>query len=63
MTSINKCVKGYYFEDGYIRTSSREFDLTNLYDKFIHLTNDAVQKRADDFGKYENFNKMSFNDF
>lgn len=60
MTSINGNVKGYFYEDGYIRTSSREFDLENLDDRYIHLTNDAIQKRADDFGKFENYNKMSF---
>lgn len=41
-TSVNKRVKGYFYEDGYIRTSSREFNLDNLSDRFIHLTNDAI---------------------
>lgn len=63
MTSIDQNLKGYFYEDGYIRTSSREFDLGNLDDKYIHLTNDAIQKQADDFGKFENFNKMSYQDF
>lgn len=44
VTIINGTLKGYFYEDGYIRTSSREFDLDNLDDKFIHLTNDAIQK-------------------
>lgn len=30
--------------------------------KFIHLTNDAVQKYCEDYGKYEPANKVSFND-
>lgn len=42
VTSINKKLKGYFYEDGYIRTSSREYDLNALDDKFIHLTNDAI---------------------
>ena len=63
LTSVNKKLKGYFYEDGYIRTSSREFDLDNLNDKFIHLTNDAIQKQAEDFGKFENFNKLSYGDF
>ena len=29
----------------------------------IHLTNDAVQKHDDDYGKYEMANKMSYDDF
>jgi len=63
VTSINKKLKGYFYEDGYIRTSSREYDLNALDDKFIHLTNDAIQKQDEDFGKFENFNKMSYGDF
>ena len=29
----------------------------------IHLTNDAVQKKSEDYGKFENANKISFTDF
>lgn len=29
----------------------------------IHLTNDAVQKKGEDYGKYENGNKISFSEF
>lgn len=29
----------------------------------IHLTNDAVQKKSEDYGKYEPGNKLSFSDF
>ena len=32
---------GYWYEDGYIRTASKEYSATN-FDKFIHLTNDAI---------------------
>ena len=63
VTSINKTLKGYFYEDGYIRTSSLEFDLNDLSNKFIHLTNDAIQKNAEDFGKFETGNKMSYGDF
>jgi len=62
VTCINKTLKGYFYEDGYIRTSSKEFDLDNLDDKFkfIHLVNDAVQKYSEDYGKYEPGNKLSY---
>ena len=63
MTSINGHLKGYFYEDAYIRTSCKEFDIDNLSNKFIHLTNDAVQKFSQDYGKYENGNKMSLQDF
>lgn len=50
---------GYWYQDGYIRTSSSEFTLKNLESKMIHLTNDAVQKKGDSYGKYENGNKVN----
>ena len=33
---------GYWYKDGYIRTSSKVFTIDNVRNKFIHLTNDAV---------------------
>lgn len=63
LTSINGTLKGYFYEDAYIRTSCKEFDIDNLGNKFIHLTNDAVQKNSNDYGKFENGNKMSLQDF
>jgi hypothetical protein len=36
-------LRGYFFEDGYLRTSSKEFSLENFTNKYIHLTNDAIQ--------------------
>ena len=36
--------KVYFFQDGYLRTSSKEFSMSNIKSKFIHLTNDAIQK-------------------
>ena len=63
ITSINGRVHGYVYEEGYIRTSSQEYDLHNLADRLVHLTNDAVQKRAVTYGKHEPGNKMSYNEF
>jgi hypothetical protein len=63
ITSIGGCHKGFVYEEGYIRTSSYEYDLSNLSDRLIHLTNDAVQKRDKGYGKYEPGNKMSYNEF
>jgi tubulin--tyrosine ligase len=42
MSSINGHLKGYFYEDAYIRTSCKEFDIYDVHNKFIHLTNDAV---------------------
>ena len=63
ITSINGYIKGYFYEVGYIRTSSKEFTLKNLNNKFIHLTNDAIQQQMEDYGKYEPGNKLSFSEF
>mmetsp|Transcript_5226 Transcript_5226/g.4813 ORF Transcript_5226/g.4813 Transcript_5226/m.4813 type:complete len:163 (+) Transcript_5226:352-840(+) len=35
----------------------------NLNNRYIHLTNDAIQKNSEDYGKFENANKLSFSDF
>ena len=43
-TSFNNTERGYFFHDGYLRTASKEFSETNITNKFIHLTNDAIQK-------------------
>ena len=37
--------------------------MKNLSNRIIHLTNDAVQKYSEDYGKYEPGNKLSFADF
>jgi hypothetical protein len=29
----------------------------------VHLTNDAIQKNSNTYGKYEEGNKLSYNDF
>lgn len=45
-----------------MRTASNAFTLKNLDNKFIHLTNDAIQKKSEDYGKFENGNKISYNE-
>jgi hypothetical protein len=63
MTSINGIIQGYFYEDGYLRTTSTEYSTSDIGNPYIHLTNDAVQKYCDDYGKYENGNKLSYRDF
>jgi hypothetical protein len=62
ITCINGVLQGYFYSDGYIRTSCVEFSLNDTTNNFIHLTNDAVQKHSEDYGKYEDNNKMSYKD-
>lgn len=62
VTSINGIMQGYFYTEGYIRTSSKVFSLSRN-SKFIHLTNDAVQKQSEEYGKFESNNKISFAEF
>lgn len=59
VTHENKC---YLFKEGYIRTSSFEYELTpqSINKPFIHLTNNAVQKFNDNYGVFEEGNQLSF---
>jgi tubulin--tyrosine ligase len=59
VTSVNANLQAYWYQDGYLRTSSKEFNVRNVSCKFTHLTNDAIQKKCDDYGRYENGNKVS----
>eukprot|EP00826_Nyctotherus_ovalis_P064818 TRINITY_DN9515_c0_g2_i1.p1 TRINITY_DN9515_c0_g2~~TRINITY_DN9515_c0_g2_i1.p1 ORF type:complete len:451 (+),score=60.73 TRINITY_DN9515_c0_g2_i1:95-1447(+) len=63
VTAYNGYVKGYFYNEGYLRTSSREFSLHNLSAKIVHLTNEAIQQKYEDFGKYEPGNKMTYAEF
>lgn len=57
-------LRGWFYEEGYIRTSCKEYNLSSGADNtFMHLTNDAVQKQSADYGKYEAGNKISYSDF
>jgi tubulin--tyrosine ligase len=42
VTAVNGNMKGYFYDEGYLRTSSREFSINNLSNKLVHLTNDAI---------------------
>ena len=61
ISCVNGIVKGYWDQDGYVRTTSTEYQLTTNCSK-IHLTNDAVQKNLPEYGKYEKGNKLSYDD-
>lgn len=63
ITSFNGVIQGYYYNEGYLRTSCRPYSIKDIEDPFIHLTNDAIQKYSEDYGKFESGNKMSYADF
>jgi hypothetical protein len=62
ITSVGGNLKVYVFNEGYIRTCSYEFEVNN-FDRLIHLTNDAIQKKDKNYGKYEVGNKLSYVEF
>ena len=62
ISQLHGVFKAYWFREGYIRTTSYEFDVYN-FDREIHLTNDAVQKYTPHYGRYEPGNKVSFVQF
>ena len=62
ITHMFGVMRAYWYQEGYIRTSSYEFTLNN-FDPEVHLTNDAVQKRCTDYQRYEPFNKLSYDEF
>mmetsp|Transcript_6421 Transcript_6421/g.5517 ORF Transcript_6421/g.5517 Transcript_6421/m.5517 type:complete len:205 (-) Transcript_6421:455-1069(-) len=58
-------LKVYFFKEGYLRTSCEEFSLNekDLNKEYVHLTNNAVQINSENYGKYEDGNQMSFDQF
>lgn len=60
MVSIGGVLKFYWYSEGYLRTSSEIYDLSDLDDPFIHLTNDAIQVNSDSYGKFEKGNKITY---
>jgi hypothetical protein len=52
------------FQEPYVRTSSKEYlgydpDLPNEDQIFMQLTNNAIQKDGEDYGKFEEGNILS----
>jgi hypothetical protein len=42
LTSVNGNLKGFAYEDGYLKTSSALYEHGNYHDKTVHLTNDSI---------------------
>lgn len=63
VTIVNGLFNAYFYKEGYMRTSCQEFNMANIKDRFIHLTNDAVQKNSPNYGRFEDGNKLSYDDF
>ena len=53
----------FAYRDSYVRTCSRPFDASDTADLAAHLSNDYVQKALESFGRFEDANKLSFEEF
>jgi len=62
LTSTNGHTKGYFYNEGYLRTASKDFSLKLISSRIVHLTNEAIQKKYSEFGKYESGNKLTYTD-
>ena len=63
VTSFNGVLQAYFYSDGYLRTTSCEYNTKDVSNTLIHLTNDAIQKYSEEYGKFEDGNKLSYKDF
>lgn len=45
-----------------MRTTCAEYRLDNTEDQYVHLTNNAVQRHAKQYGQFEDGNQLSFKD-
>ena len=63
ITSFQGNIQCYFYKEGYLRTSSAEYSVNNVENRYVHLTNDAVQKYSSNYGKHEAGNKLSYAEF
>jgi len=54
--------RAFFYREYYLRTASAEYNAKSK-DRMVHLNNDAVQKKGEDYGKFEQANKMSVPEF
>ena len=52
----------FFYKDGYIRTSSENYDLSST-ENYIHLTNNCLQIHGANYSKHEKGNTVSFDAF
>ena len=52
----------YMYKQGYLRTSSSDYDLKDE-NKYIHLTNNCLQQKGDAYGQHETGNTLGFEAF
>ena len=53
-------LRAYWYQEGYVRTSSYQWRLEDIADSDVHLTNDAIQQKGPDYGRHEPANKLNY---
>jgi hypothetical protein len=50
---LDQHMNAYFYREGYVRTSSEKYSIAaeDISNEYIHLTNNAVQKKAINYGK------------
>jgi hypothetical protein len=41
-TTVNNNLQAFWYADGYLRTTCKEYSMKNVTNRLVHLTNDAV---------------------
>ena len=52
ISTNNGVLRAYWYQDGYVRTSSYFWRLDEITDPLVHLTNDAIQKYSEGYGRF-----------
>lgn len=56
---VTNSLEVYFFNEGYLRTSSDSYDLRNS-NNYVHLTNNCLQQHGKNYGKWEDGNTIPF---
>ena len=52
----------YIYKHGYLRTSSNDYNLKSK-DNYVHLTNQCLQNKSDQYQLFEEGNTLSYDEF
>ncbi|KAL4487125.1 hypothetical protein ABPG72_001577 [Tetrahymena utriculariae] len=63
LTSYNDHLNAYWYEDGFISTCSKNYQILDLDDDASHNTNDQKQFKTQNYGLFEKYNKMSLSEY
>ncbi|KAL4436302.1 hypothetical protein ABPG74_015893 [Tetrahymena malaccensis] len=63
ITSYNNHLNAYWYEDGFISTCAKNYQILDLDDVASHNTNDQKQFKTQNYGVFEKFNKMSLSEY